>query len=90
MKRLALTLTLLALAAPLHARSLDITARYGWIDLSGDTTIENTDPGNLDNVDIEFDSETGYGLAVNLFLGNRKATFVILSAAKDRLRGDSK
>ena len=71
MKRLILALTLIALSLPLQARSLDITARYGWIDLSGDATIENTDPGNLDDVDIDFDSETGYGLAVNLFLGNR-------------------
>lgn len=71
MKRLTLVLALLALSLPLHARSLDITARYGWIDLSGDSTIENTDPEDIDDVDIEFDSETGYGLAVNLFIGNR-------------------
>lgn len=71
MKRLTLVLALLALSLPLQARSLDITARYGWIDLSGDSTIENTDPENIDDLDIEFDSETGYGLAVNLFIGNR-------------------
>lgn len=71
MKRLTLILTTLALTIPLHARNLDVTARYGWIDLSGDTTIENTDPGDFDDVDIDFDSEPGYGLAVNFFIGNR-------------------
>ncbi|MDX1582942.1 MAG: OmpW family outer membrane protein [Thermoanaerobaculia bacterium] len=71
MKRLTLTILLLSLSLPLQARTLDITARYSWIDLSGDTTLENTDPEDIDDVDIEFDSETGYGLAVNLFIGNR-------------------
>lgn len=71
MRRLTLLILLLAIAIPAHARNIDITARYSWFDLSGDTTIENTAVEEIDDVRIDFDSETGYGIAVNFFIGHR-------------------
>ena len=73
MKRFLFAAALLALliAMPAEARIIDVTAWYGWVDLSGDTTLESIDPDEIDDVDLDFDSETGYGLGVNLFLGNR-------------------
>lgn len=58
-------------ALPAEGRIVDVTAWYGWIDLSGDTTLESIDPDEIDDVDIDFDSETGYGLGLNFFIGNR-------------------
>lgn len=73
MKRLLISTALLAglFALPAEGRIVDVTAWYGWIDLSGDTTLESIDPDEIDDVDIDFDSETGYGLGLNFFIGNR-------------------
>lgn len=70
-RALALLALCFCMTLPVFARTIDLTGRYSWIDLSGDATIENTDPEDFDDVDIEFDSETGFGIAVNLFIGNR-------------------
>lgn len=66
MKKIAILIVLCTLTFPAHARWLDVTGWYSRVDLSGDPAVEDL---RFDNVD--FDSEGGFGLSVNFFLGNR-------------------
>ena len=61
---------LLVPAAFAQSRSFDLTANVVWLDPTGGGTFEDlTDPQ-----DLEFDSEIGYGLAANIFFGERIST----------------
>ncbi len=51
-------------------RSVDVTGWYNWIDPSGDSTFDR----DADDFGLEFDSETGFGAAVNIFWGKRIST----------------
>lgn len=67
----SIALSLALVCAPVSAQNLEVIGWYGWMDLTGDAQLENTDIGDLDDIDIDFDSETGFGAGVNLFIGNR-------------------
>jgi outer membrane protein len=63
-----------AVASPGYAqsRSVDIIGYATWVDPNGDGTIE--DINDFDDLDVEFDSEQGFGVAVNVFWSNRIST----------------
>jgi outer membrane protein len=65
---------LAAVASPSFAqsRSVDIIGYATWVDPNGDGTIE--DANDFDDLDVEFDSEQGFGVAVNVFWSNRIST----------------
>src|SRR5688500_48290 len=74
MKRILVLIALAALAAApafSQSRSVDVTGWVTWADPSGDT-IEDVD--DLSDVEVEFDSEQGYGLGVNVFWSDRIST----------------
>ena len=81
MKRIVLTLALLAFAVPAFAqgRSVDVTGYFAWVDLSGDGVID--DDGNDYRLG-SFDADTGYGGAVNLFLTRRLSAEISLTEVK--------
>lgn len=81
MKRIVLAIGLLALAAPAFAqgRSIDVTGYFAWVDLSGDGLIDKD--GNDYNLG-SFESDTGYGGAVNLFLTRRLSAEISLTEVK--------
>jgi outer membrane protein len=61
---------LLVPSASAQDRFFDLTANVVWLDPTGGGTFEDlSDPS-----DLEFDSEIGYGLAANIFFGNRLST----------------
>jgi outer membrane protein len=63
----AFFVAVLALPAVAQDRYFDLTANYVWMDPTGGGTFEDlTDPR-----DIELDTSTGYGAAVNIFFGDR-------------------
>lgn len=57
-------------AMPLAAqsRSVDIYGFATWVDPSGDSVF---DADGVDDARVEFDSEQGFGVAVNVFFSNR-------------------
>lgn len=63
-------LSILALTSPASAQSrfVDIIGRASWVDLGASSAFEG---GEFDRSQVEFDSEVGYGLAANFFLGDR-------------------
>lgn len=71
-KKTAVILLLAALAVTMPAsaqsRFVDVIGRASWVDLGASDAFEG---GGFDESEIEFDSEIGYGAAVNFFLGNR-------------------
>jgi outer membrane protein len=73
MKRLipaVLASLLLVPSALAQSRSFDLTGNVVWLDPSGGGSFEDlTDPQ-----DLEFDSEIGYGIAANIFFGDRIST----------------
>lgn len=73
MKRIVLFFAVLLMfaAAPAAAqsRSVDLIGYASWVDLSGDATLEDAD--GLDDLDVDFEGDMGYGIGINVFLGNR-------------------
>ena len=70
MRNRLLILALLTLAAlPLcgQNRSFELIPRATWLDSTGDIDLDEED----ENFGIEFDSETGYGLALNFYVTDR-------------------
>ena len=74
MKRIAVVLSLavLAVASPLLAqsRSVDVVGYATWTDPNGDGTFSD----GIDDIDVNFDSEQGFGVAVNVFWGSKIST----------------
>lgn len=74
MKKLSFLFSLLLIcsALPLAAqtRSVDILGFASWVDVSGDTTFDE----DADDFGIEFESDQGWGGAVNVFWGSRFST----------------
>jgi outer membrane protein len=68
---LFLAVTLLAVPVMAQDRAIDVSVFATWVDPSGENVIE-VDDG--DDVEVEFDSEIGFGLAVNVFWGNTIST----------------
>lgn len=71
MKRILVLMALATFAAApafAQSRSVDVTGWVTWADPSGDT-FENVD--DIEDVEVEFDSEQGYGLGINFFLSDR-------------------
>ncbi|MGK2856339.1 MAG: OmpW/AlkL family protein [Thermoanaerobaculia bacterium] len=81
MKNIVLAVAFLALAMPAfgQGRSVDLTGYFAWVDLSGDGLIDND--GNDYSLG-SFDSDTGYGGAVNLFLTRRLSAEISLTEVK--------
>jgi outer membrane protein len=77
---LALSFSVPALAQ----RSFDLTGNVVWVDATGGGSFEDL----ADPADIEFDGDIGYGLAANIFFGDRlSAEFAISRVSPDaRLR----
>lgn len=72
--RLFLILSLVSLAAvPAFAqsRSVDLTGYVSWMDPSGDNTIVDDPDGSID---LNFDADQGFGLALDVFWSNRIST----------------
>lgn len=73
MKRKALLFSLLVVALALPAaaadRSFDITANAVWVDTNSSGTFNSAAPNQP--FDISFDGELGYGVAVNVFFGDK-------------------
>jgi len=71
-KKTAVILAFAALAVTLPAsaqsRFVDVIARASWVDLGASDAFEN---GGFDDSEIEFESEVGFGAALNFFLGDR-------------------
>lgn len=74
MKRLSfiLGIIMLFIAAPLAAqeRSVDLLGFVSWVDVSGDTELDE----DAEDFGLEFDSDMGYGAGVNIFWSNRIST----------------
>lgn len=70
---LAVLLSLAAVPAFSQSRSVDVTGWVTWVDPSGDNTFDNVNNfGDLDR--LEFDTEQGFGAAINVFWTNRIST----------------
>lgn len=73
MKKIVLFIAIVVMfaAAPAAAqsRSVDVIGFASWVDLSGDTTLEEAN--GIDDLDIDFEGDMGYGVGINVFLGNR-------------------
>ena len=74
---------LAALAVPMSAqsRAFDLTGSVAWVDTSSEGTFnENT----ANPVDVNFDGTMGYGIAANIFWGDRISTeFAIVRVNSD-------
>lgn len=59
----------LLIAVPVSAadRLLDVAASYVWLDPSSEGTFQAGDP--IEDFDVQFDSDTGYGVSLNIFFG---------------------
>ena len=79
-----ISLFLLLLAAvPMSAQSrgFDLTGYVAWLDTSSEGTFDDT---TSNPVDVNFDGTMGYGLAANIFFGNRISTeFAIVRVNTD-------
>jgi outer membrane protein len=74
---------LLILAVPMSAqsRAFDLTGYAAWVDTSSEGTF-NEDTSNPD--DVNFDGTLGYGIAANIFWGDRISTeFAIVRVNSD-------
>ncbi len=82
MKKIVLAFAFFALAAPAFAqgRSVDVTAHFAWVDLSGDDLVVEDPDGDYSLG--SFDSDTGYGGAVNLFITRRLSAEIALTEVK--------
>jgi outer membrane protein len=79
-----ITLVLLLIAAvPMSAQSrgFDLTGYVSWVDTSSEGTFDDT---TANPVDVNFDGTLGYGLAANVFFGDRISTeFAIVRVESD-------
>lgn len=79
-----ITLALLLIAAvPMSAQSrgFDLTGYVSWVDTSSEGTFDDT---TANPVDVNFDGTLGYGLAANVFFGDRISTeFAIVRVESD-------
>src|SRR5215213_6993646 len=76
-------LLLLVAAVPMSAqnRAFDLTGYASWVDTSSEGTFDDT---TANPVDVNFDGTLGYGLAANVFFGNRLSTeFAIVRVNSD-------
>lgn len=66
-------LLLLIAAVPMSAqsRAFDLTGYASWVDTSSEGTFDDT---TSSPVDVSFDGTLGYGIAANIFFGNRIST----------------
>lgn len=82
MNKIALALALLAFAAPAFAqgRSVDVTAHFAWVDLNGDDLIIEDPDG--DYTLGSFESDTGYGGAINIFITRRLSAEIAMTEVK--------
>lgn len=67
-----LLLLLVAVPATAQSRSFDLTGYVAWVDTSSEGTFDLNDPS--DPLAVELDAEMGYGLAANIFFGERLST----------------
>ena len=76
MKRAVLLLSIVSLlsapAAFAQHRSVDVIGYATWVDLNGDSTVNG--PQNIDAYRVNFESDTGFGAAVNVFFTDRIST----------------
>lgn len=83
MKLVKIGIVVLAVLAamPLAAqsRSVDIYGFATWVDPSGDSVF---DADGIDDARVEFDSEQGFGVAVNVFFSNRISAEFAASAVE--------
>src|SRR5688500_8554313 len=75
---LVFVLSLLALPAAAQDRFIDISVFATWVNANGESTFRLNE-GVDDPRDIEFDSDQGYGAAVNVFWSNRISTEFAIS-----------
>jgi outer membrane protein W len=74
---------LLILAVPMSAqsRAFDLTGYAAWVDTSSEGTL---DENTSNPVDVNFDGTLGYGIAANVFFGERISTeFAIVRVNSD-------
>jgi outer membrane protein len=64
----AVIVSLFALPAFAQTRSVDLTGYVSWVDPNGNGAF---DRASLDDIDVDFESETGYGLGLNVFFTDR-------------------
>lgn len=79
MKRAVPILVLLiAAAVPMsgQSRAFDLTGNVVWLDTSSEGTFDDT---TSNPVDVNFDGTVGYGLAANIFFGERISTEFAIS-----------
>ncbi|MFP5245329.1 MAG: OmpW/AlkL family protein [Thermoanaerobaculia bacterium] len=78
---LAVLLVLLAVPAVAQDRAFDLTLYAAWVDTSSEGTFDDT---IASPVDVSFDGTLGYGIAANVFFGNRLSTeFAIVRVESD-------
>jgi len=79
-----ITLVLFLIAAvPMSAQSrgFDLTGYVSWVDTSSEGTFDDT---TANPVDVNFDGTLGYGVAANIFFGDRISTeFAIVRVEND-------
>lgn len=71
----ALALLLIVPTAAAQSRSFDLTANVVWLDATGGGTFEDL----ADPADIDIEADIGYGLAANIFFGDRISTEFAIS-----------
>jgi outer membrane protein len=66
----AVLASLLFVPTAFAQRTFDLTANFVWLDPTGGGTFEDL----ADPTDLDFEAETGYGIAANIFFGGRVST----------------
>lgn len=86
MKKMLLVMLALAVTAPLfgQGRSVDVMGFANWVDLSGGDVILGEESG-----DLNFDTDQGYGLGINIFLTRRLSAEITASEIKPEGRVSS-
>jgi len=86
LKNFAVFSVLSMLSLPLFAqsRSVDIIGFGTLVDPSGNSVFESN--GGLDDLDVQFDSEQGFGAAVNIFWSRRFSTELAASIVEPDLQ----
>lgn len=64
-------LVVLSFPALAQERFFDLTGYVAWVDTSSEGTFDDT---TADDVDVNFDGTLGYGVAANIFFGDRLST----------------
>lgn len=78
-----LSLSLIAVPAAARDRFVDISVFATWVDSSGESALDFD--GVSSPADIEFDSDQGFGAAVNVFWSNRVSTEFAISIVDPNL-----